>query len=50
MKKKSLALVIFAIIGLGLYICKSHIEAMNGSLTYEYSDHKLIFTIILPIA
>ncbi|MBQ7293342.1 MAG: ATP-binding protein, partial [Clostridia bacterium] len=37
-------------IGLGLYICKSHIEAMNGSLTYEYSDHKLIFTIILPIA
>ena len=37
-------------IGLGLYICKSHIEVMNGTLSYEYTDHKLIFTITLPIA
>ena len=36
--------------GLGLYICKSHIESMNGTLTYEYTDHKLIFTIALPVA
>lgn len=37
-------------IGLGLYICKSHIEAMNGTLSYEYADHRLTFTISLPIA
>ena len=37
-------------IGLGLYICRSHVEAMNGTLTYEYVDHKLIFTITLPVA
>ena len=37
-------------IGLGLYICKSHIEAMNGTLDYEYTDHKLIFTVTLPVA
>lgn len=37
-------------VGLGLYICKSHIEAMNGTLTHEYSNHKLTFTITLPIA
>ena len=37
-------------IGLGLYICKSHLEAMNGTLSYEYTDHKLTFTITLPAA
>lgn len=37
-------------IGLGLYICKSHIEAMSGTLAYEYTDHKLTFTIALPVA
>jgi len=37
-------------VGLGLYICKSHVEAMNGTLSYEYVDHKLTFTITLPIA
>lgn len=37
-------------IGLGLYICKSHIEAMNGMLTSDYADHKLTFTVTLPMA
>ena len=37
-------------IGLGLYICKSHVEAMNGTLTYEYANHQLTFTITLPVA
>lgn len=37
-------------IGLGLYICKSHIEAMNGTLTSDYVDHKLTFTVTLPMA
>lgn len=37
-------------IGLGLYICKSHIEAMSGTLSYEYTDHKLTFTVTLPVA
>ena len=37
-------------IGLGLYICKSHIEAMNGTLTCEYARHWLIFTVTLPVA
>ena len=37
-------------IGLGLYICKSHIEAMNGTLTCAYADHQLTFTVTLPMA
>ena len=37
-------------IGLGLYICKSHMEAMNGTLAYEYADHRLVFTLTLPVA
>lgn len=36
--------------GLGLYICKSHIEAMNGTLDYEYEEHKLTFKVTLPTA
>ncbi len=36
--------------GLGLYICKNHIEAMSGALTYEYRDRRLTFIISLPTA
>lgn len=36
--------------GLGLYICKTHIENMNGSIEYSSSDKGLTFTIRLPKA
>ena len=37
-------------IGLGLYICKSHIEAMNGTLAAAYGNHMMTFTVTLPVA
>lgn len=37
-------------VGLGLFMCQSHIEEMNGTLEYEYENHILTFTITLPLA
>ena len=37
-------------LGLGLYICKQHMAAMNGDLEYERADGKTVFTVTLPLA
>lgn len=37
-------------LGLGLYICKQHIQSMGGDLTYQRINDKSMFTITLPIA
>ncbi len=37
-------------LGLGLYICKQHIQSMGGDLTYQRVNDKSMFTITLPIA
>lgn len=36
--------------GLGLYICRTYLESMQGTLEYEYTEGELIFTITLPLA
>ena len=36
--------------GLGLYICRTYVESMQGTLEYENTEGKLIFTITLPLA
>lgn len=35
-------------VGLGLYLCKKTIEAMNGELSYEQNEQGLTFIISLP--
>ena len=36
--------------GLGLYICRTYVESMHGTLEHEYTNGELIFTIKLPLA
>ena len=36
--------------GLGLYICRTYVESMHGTLDYAYTDGELVFTIHLPLA
>ena len=36
--------------GLGLYICRTYVESMQGTLDYAYTDGELVFTIQLPLA
>ena len=36
--------------GLGLYICRTYAQSMNGTLEYEYTEGELVFTITLPLA
>ena len=37
-------------LGLGLYICRSLVSSMSGTLDYDYREGRLIFTISLPIS
>ena len=37
-------------LGLGLYICRSMVGSMSGTLDYAYRDGRLIFTIALPLS
>ena len=37
-------------LGLGLYICRSLIHSMSGTLDYDYREGRLVFTISLPIS
>lgn len=37
-------------LGLGLYICRSLVGSMSGTLDYDYRDGNLTFTISLPIS
>lgn len=36
--------------GLGLYICRTYVESMQGTIKYEYTEGELIFTVTLPLA